>query len=163
MFVPDPKSELILSNQVGGLVIVETSVLKTLDKYRQFYRNQSEQGGVFIGEVRIPHIIITHVTEPGPSDLATRFGFVRKKQHHQRTVDQLWLTSGGYLTYLGEWHTHPEPNPLPSAIDLSSWRKGLPNDRTSIVAIIGQQTDWWGYCEKGNCEKLVIGQPPEQV
>ncbi|MFD1009499.1 MULTISPECIES: Mov34/MPN/PAD-1 family protein [Oceanisphaera] len=154
MFVPDAKAELILSNPAGGLIVVETAVLQTLHKYRQLHHRQSEQGGVFVGEVRSPHIIITHVSEPGPYDRASRFGFVRKKQHHQTMVDQLWRTSGGYLTYLGEWHTHPESNPLPSATDLSSWHKGLSHTRPSIVAIIGQNTDWWGYCENGCCEAL---------
>lgn len=154
MFVPDIKAELILSNRVGGLIVVETAVLQTLQRYRQFHHSQSEQGGVFVGEVRPPHIIITHATEPGPSDRASRFGFVRKKQHHQAIVDQLWRTSGGYLTYLGEWHTHPESNPLPSATDLLSWRKGLPHTRSSIVAIIGQSSDWWGCYGNGSCEAL---------
>ncbi|WP_350317084.1 Mov34/MPN/PAD-1 family protein [Pectobacterium aroidearum] len=155
MFAPDLNSELILRNQSGGLVIVETAALRALAKYRQLHKNQHEQGGVLIGEVRPPHLIITHITEPGPADVATRFGFIRKKQHHQETVDQLWLTSGGFLTYLGEWHTHPEPNPSPSGIDLSSWKKGLPHDRPSIVAIIGQQRDWWGHYDRGKCIRLV--------
>ncbi|QIF45470.1 peptidase [Aeromonas hydrophila] len=154
VFVPDVKAELTLSNRAGGLIIVETAVLHILNRYRQLHHSQPEQGGVFIGEIRPPHIIITHVTEPSPYDQASRFGFVRKKQHHQVMVDQLWHTSGGYLTYIGEWHTHPESNPLPSATDVSSWRKGLPKNSTSIVAIIGQKTDWWGYCENGRCEAL---------
>lgn len=154
VFVPDIQAELTLSNRAGGLIIVETAVLQTLNRYRQLHHSQPEQGGVFIGEVRLPHIIITHVTEPSPYDRASRFGFVRKKQHHQAMVDQLWQTSGGYLTYIGEWHTHPEANPLPSATDMSSWHKGLPKKSTAIVAIIGQKTDWWGYCENGRCEVL---------
>lgn len=154
MFVPDINAELTLSNKAGVLIIVETPVLHTLNKYRQLHHNQPEQGGVFIGEIRSPHIIITHVTEPSPNDRASRFGFVRKKQHHQVIADQLWQASGGYLTYIGEWHTHPESNPLPSITDISSWGNGLPRDSASIVAIIGQKTDWWGYHHNGHCEVL---------
>lgn len=162
MFAPDLNSELVLRNQSGGLVIVETAALRALNKYRQLHKNQCEQGGVLIGEVRPPHIIITQITEPGPADVATRFGFTRKKQHHQHQVDQHWLTSGGFLTYIGEWHTHPEPNPTPSGVDLSSWRKGLPYDRPSIVVIIGQQLDWWGYFEKGKYLTLANQHTDEQ-
>lgn len=153
VFVPDLNTELVL-NRGDGLIVIETAVLQTLHKYRQYHHRQPEQGGVFIGEIRSQHIVITHVTEPGPHDLASRFGFVRKKRHHQAIVDKLWQTSGGYLTYLGEWHTHPEPHPSPSATDIASWKKNLPHNQCSIVAIIGQESDWWGYSEDGVCESF---------
>ncbi len=140
VFAPDLNTELVL-NRGDGLIVIETAVLQILHKYRQCHHRQPEQGGVFIGEIRSPHIVITHVTEPGPHDLASRFGFVRKKRHHQTIVDELWQTSGGYLIYLGEWHTHPESIPTPSGTDLkmiqTQFKKNKINEPFLLLIIQG--------------------------
>ncbi|WP_338895642.1 Mov34/MPN/PAD-1 family protein [Klebsiella pneumoniae] len=84
-----------------------SEVVRLLKSYRQMQYVSTEAGGVLIGERRGPHIVITHISEPGPGDIRTRNRFERKGDHHQLKVDELFEQSNGFLVYLGEWHTHP--------------------------------------------------------
>jgi integrative and conjugative element protein (TIGR02256 family) len=62
-------------------------------------------------------------------------------------IDQAWHISSGTCTYLGEWHTHPEPIPTPSVVDRSDWRRRLMTDQTTkplFFVIVGmEQTRVW--------------------
>lgn len=44
-------------------------------------------------------------------------------------IDRAWVESSRTCTYLGEWHTHPEPIPSASFIDQGSWCRKLLVDR----------------------------------
>jgi integrative and conjugative element protein (TIGR02256 family) len=62
-------------------------------------------------------------------DQRARTRFHRAKRRHQAAIDAAWAASEGTCTYLGEWHTHPEPIPTPSAVDWTDWRRRLLRDR----------------------------------
>src|SRR5215510_5960297 len=57
-----------------------------------------------------------------------RTRFHRAQRRHQAAIDAAWATSEGTCTYLGEWHTHPEPIPTPSPVDWADWRRRLLHD-----------------------------------
>jgi hypothetical protein len=40
------------------------------------------------------------------------------------------------VTYLGEWHSHPERNPSPSTIGHADWSKQLRKQKRNLVFII---------------------------
>ena len=75
-------------------------------------------------------------------DRATRHSFHRSRAPHQRAIDEAWTRSQGSCVYLGEWHTHPEPDPHPSTIDLDDWRRRLREDDVEapylFFVIVGQ-------------------------
>ena len=67
----------------------------------------------------------------------------------------MWAASNGTVTYIGEWHTHPELTPNPSQIDLNSWKNLLPQ-RPMVLLIqgyneiyIGLQTADRKFCRVG--------------
>lgn len=91
-----------------------------------------------------PHIEITDISEPGLNDLRTRFSFVRKGKHHRYLVTKAKIKSNNDIDYLGEWHTHPEVNPLPSSIDIYHWKKNLKGRHATLI-IIGIESIWIGY------------------
>jgi integrative and conjugative element protein (TIGR02256 family) len=65
---------------------------------------------------------------PMRGDRRARCRFDRAAQRHQELIDQAWAASGGTTTYLGEWHTHPEPVPDASSIDAGTWTRKLMTD-----------------------------------
>src|SRR5215510_10913306 len=79
----------------------------------------SEAGGILLGRhLRDGSaIIVDEVTTPMRGDRRSRTRFHRGRRQHQAMIDQAWHTSSGTCTYLGEWHTHPEPIPTPSVVD----------------------------------------------
>ncbi|EGR4214303.1 Mov34/MPN/PAD-1 family protein [Vibrio metoecus] len=144
LFVIKNKSELVFSDEQGNLVVINEEVIDDLLKFRQISSVDKEAGGVLIGERRGNHIVLCAISEPGLGDFRSRFRFERKGKHHQKFVDERFLSSGGTQQYVGEWHTHPEDVPNPSDQDKRSWYKNLSSIYPTTLIIIGREQLWVG-------------------
>lgn len=65
-------------------------------------------------------VFITHVTPPASK--GTALGVRVTGEGHMPRFDEAWDTSGGIVTFLGDWHTHPGAPPLPSSRDRKALR-----------------------------------------
>jgi integrative and conjugative element protein (TIGR02256 family) len=119
----------------GGVFRMSSEVIRELRPYVQDANLKPEAGGLLLGRhIRDSlDIVADALTTPLSGDRRTRFGFVRQGPRHQEFLDRAWRDSGGTCTYLGEWHTHPEPVPQPSSVDLANWRRKLGSDRFTDV------------------------------
>lgn len=100
-----------------------------------------------------PHIEICNISLPSSEDTATRTSFKRMGSHHLDELSRLNNESSTAICYIGEWHTHPESEPIPSSTDLASWRKAFTN-KMAVVAIFGIKKDWWGYWARNKVMRL---------
>lgn len=106
----------------------------------------TEGGGVIIGRhiVGTDDVVVDLATTPTKGDRRTRTRFHRSRKAHQAILDDVWSRSGGTQVYLGEWHSHPEPFPSPSSIDMDDWRRRLERDSGEapfvFFLIVGQAT-----------------------
>lgn len=138
-----------------------TPVLNRLSTFIQ-HEGQSEAGGVLLGRVlkETGDIIIDEITVPTEGDQRSRFTFYRSRKKHQQAIDMAWEDSQKTCNYLGEWHTHPEPVPTPSSVDLRNWKARLKKDFFDgpclYFIIVGTETieAWEGCKESGNIVKL---------
>lgn len=137
-------NELVFVDNFENHVVIMSDVVQLLNSYRQIHYASTEAGGVIIGERRGKHIVITHISEPGQDDIRSRTQMVRKGNHHQQKVNELFENSDGFLVYLGEWHTHPEDLPQPSNIDIKSWLTGLIATEPMFMLIVGRKGVWLG-------------------
>jgi integrative and conjugative element protein (TIGR02256 family) len=114
----------------GKRLKLDDAVLDRFALYRQVAPHHEEAGGVLLGRHLLDSsdIVVDEITEPLPGDARSRFQFRRGKKNHQHRIDGAWLASRGTCVYLGEWHTHPEPDPTPSSTDLHDWRRRLRTD-----------------------------------
>ena len=119
----------------GGYVLLRSLVLSTLNTYIQDAM-QYEAGGILLGSYRGEHIEVVSASVPHPGDKRSRFGFTRNREGHQQLAERAWIESGKTITYVGEWHTHPESIPKPSVLDLESWARDLPK-RDMVLLIQG--------------------------
>lgn len=128
-----------------GAVKIAEGALKTISPFVQVAPGSSEAGGVLIGRhiLHSSDIVVDAVTVPLKGDRRSRSGFHRHAKGHQAILDRAWAGSGGTSVYLGEWHTHPEPNPTPSSIDMSDWLRRLRSDVVEapflFFMIVGQR------------------------
>lgn len=82
--------------------------------------------GRYINETR--DVVVDAVTEPMRGDQQSRARFFRHRKGHQEAIDEAWKRSLGTTAWLGEWHTHPEPDPHPSSTDIAEWNRKLVAD-----------------------------------
>ena len=110
-----------------GILKIPQQVIKILEKYKQLLSNDDEACGILMGRYIIDSddIVIDFISVPTKTDIRSRFRFFRSKKSHQDFHDRIWHSSSGRYNYLGEWHTHPEPNPRPSKYDIKNWKKVL--------------------------------------
>jgi integrative and conjugative element protein (TIGR02256 family) len=115
----------------SGYFQIGSKAFALMRHYVQDMPTKPEAGGVLLGRhiLETGDIIVDRITEPMPSDRQSRFRFFRAQRLHQAAIDRAWRESGGTCTYLGEWHTHPEPHPTPSWIDWQNWQRKLRVDR----------------------------------
>ena len=118
-------TEVVFRRLQGGRVGLSTSSLTTFKKYRQLRVTDREAGGVLIGRLVTDAVdlMVDTATVPARSDLRQRFRFFRKASSAQGQVDRAWVSSSGTQNYLGEWHSHPEDDPLPSPMDVENWHR----------------------------------------
>ena len=126
-----------------GLVRLSSQLLKMLSEFIQDGICTNESGGVLIGK----HLnsggvlLIDGFTPPQKSDKQGRHSYYRSEAHNKLVLD-IWNKSDGHTTYVGLWHTHPEPKPNFSLIDKRDWLNALKKsvfegDRLYFI-IVGQ-------------------------
>lgn len=146
-------SDLIFEHSPGHYILVPVKLIEALEQYKQVKPATPESGGVLIGSQRGAHVEIIEATFPQDEDKKNRFQFIRRSPHHVRKTIQAWDNSTGRISYIGEWHTHPQSVAEPSTIDLREWTKKLPK-RPMILIIIGTDEHWYGYWNGRFAKKL---------
>lgn len=119
-----------------GKILIENPVIEFVRGYCQNQAEKTESGGILLGYRRGNHLHIVAATAPQPEDQRRRFRFFRSAPHHQKVALHQWKLSGKTMDYLGEWHTHPEPVPAPSSLDISEWKKICRSRKTCMVFLI---------------------------
>ncbi|EOV3440005.1 Mov34/MPN/PAD-1 family protein [Vibrio parahaemolyticus] len=148
-----------------GEVIFSQELLNSLSKFRQLGFRDQESGGVLIGKYLNSGgaMLIDDFTPPQPTDKQSRCGFYRSAAHN-RIVTQAWKESEGHATYVGLWHTHPEPNPNYSSLDRRDWEKALKESQYEgdhlLFVIVGQLSlrCWIGDYSKKTTKISLIGE-----
>jgi integrative and conjugative element protein (TIGR02256 family) len=136
----------------SGLRLVEVAdeVIATIESFSHAPQADREAGGILIGSYRGPHVEIVDCTTPMPQDRRLWNLFDRKDPGHRDRAMRHWRESCRTVTFVGEWHTHPEPMPSPSFIDRSTWRRiGKRHKVGPLVFVIrGIEGWWWGVLQR---------------
>lgn len=141
--------------KVSNQLVLEFTdeVLEQFNKNRQTGKSK-ESGGILLGQVFDTKIVIDEITIPSLCDKAGQLFFIRNAKRAQMVVDAAWAKSNGTRIYLGEWHTHPVPNPFPSNEDKKLILNMLKLSRMEIdfllLAIVGLgENDFYVGFQKG--------------
>ena len=133
----DQAGWLVFVRKGDGLLGISPAAVSSMSDYLQGVRAAPESGGVLVGRrlLDCTDVAIDAVTRPQSTDSRSRFTFFRRRSGHQEAVDEAWARSGGSSLYLGEWHTHPEPSPEASGVDLLGWTKKTSSNETGGEAL----------------------------
>jgi|SRR5690554_185224 len=114
------------------------STLDIFSQHIQSIESDCEAGGLLLGSVHGAHMLIEQATAPTAWDKRFRYLFERMPFVHETIALARWTASQGTIRYLGEWHTHPEDHPSPSALDRSEWQllAAKRRDKRPLLAVI---------------------------
>lgn len=101
-----------------------------------------ESGGILIGSVHGPNIIVSEATTPTRWDRRFRCLFERMPFGHRLIARTRWKASQGKARYLGEWHTHPQDFPRPSSVDRAEWNvlaRKRADGRPMLAVLVGRR------------------------
>ena len=114
-------------------LVLPPAVLLTMAKHRQLKDADAEAGGMLFARISTEFIRVEEATEPQQSDRRSRFSFWPCTPTQQRQIDSRFKKG---LHFIGEWHTHPEPRPHPSGLDLASMEKCFRESRHELKALV---------------------------
>jgi len=119
-------------------VVIQPAVMEVFNNFVQTGADAPESGGILLGFVRGHHVDVIEATPPMKSDKRFRSFFERLANGHEAIAKRRWMESNGLVRYLGEWHTHPQDDPIPSYVDRDEWQKLAVKrrDERSVLAII---------------------------
>ncbi|HGZ7230805.1 TPA: Mov34/MPN/PAD-1 family protein, partial [Streptococcus pneumoniae] len=119
---------------------------------------EPEAGGIFVGKRLLNNsILIINFSEPQDNDVRSRFKFSKTSQNHQKFADDYFDKSSGFISLIGEWHTHPEDIPTASFVDINSWEKIISdNDDRLFFLIVGIRAGRFYFKESNKWQSTLI-------
>lgn len=112
---------------------IEPQALATIERFRQTSSSAPEAGGMLLATIERDLVRVVRATEPTATDRRSRFAFFPKLSHQQRVIDKQFRAG---LHFIGEWHTHPEPHPTPSSVDLRSMADCFRDSRHQLAGLV---------------------------
>ena len=134
---------MMIINRAKYTIHISENVLSILEKFKQ-NKFQNESGGIILGSVyENNRIYIDKLSLPTKFDKSSRNTFDRDQKIAQIIVDFEYYNSKGEIIYLGEWHTHPEKNPLPSNVDAKMIKQQFKDNKINedFLILLIQGTD----------------------
>lgn len=121
-------------------VVLSPEVIQTMTAYTQTEHTQPEAGGQLFGRLLNGDIMVCRATTPRSADQRTRFSFFPNRNRENREIKRFFKLG---LHFLGDWHSHPEPVPKPSALDIQSiqdcFRESKHSHNSFLLLIVGTE------------------------
>ena len=124
------------------VVVLADSVLAHFGRHRQTGVGSLEAGGQLFARFDGNIIRVELATGPRPSDRRGPTEFIPNRTAERREITRAFRNG---FHYVGDWHTHPEPIPYPSQIDIQSFREMYRESRhglaSFLMVIVGNSFD----------------------
>jgi integrative and conjugative element protein (TIGR02256 family) len=143
----------------GQRLCITVPVLRTFGVHCQSTASGLEAGGVLLACFDLPNVIIEEVTVPSVKDCRSRFAFIADQASRKKAVTKAYKRG---LHFIGEWHSHPQADPAPSACDLRSMNDLFVKSRHElnflVMVIVGNRTpelSLWISLHDASCSHLL--------
>ena len=127
------------ANGADQEIIILPEVLKHLDQNRQTKPFAPEVGGQLFAKIEMNRISVCLATGPSRTDRRGRYWFVPDQVRQNAEIQRLFKRK---LHFVGDWHTHPQPVPLPSRTDLDSMRDCFKKSDHQLISFVMLIVGW---------------------
>ena len=109
----------------GAILTISETVVNEISKHMAKKGFRLESGGILLGCQVDGELLfdLTAASMPSKFDVSRRYSFLRKMRPANKLIAATWDKTGGVVNYIGEWHTHDESLPIPSATDRKLMRQ----------------------------------------
>jgi integrative and conjugative element protein (TIGR02256 family) len=114
-------------------LVFATEVVRHFERNRQRRTTAKEAGGQLFARFTEDAIVVEVATGPYRRDQRSRCLFTPDRRQEQRDIDGHFKKC---LHFLGNWHTHPEAVPSPSAVDLKNTRQRFVESDHALMAFV---------------------------
>jgi len=150
----------VLQQGASGITL-SSSALASFERFRQRHIWQREAGGQLFARFSGSETIIVDATPPTRSDRRRRTAFEPNRRAQHAEIRKRFDAG---LHFVGDWHSHPEPVPSPSRLDLESMRDCIRQSqhdlKALVLVIVGTrpfpQGLWVGAVSLRECRPLYI-------
>jgi proteasome lid subunit RPN8/RPN11 len=127
---------VVLGAEAGWKIRIAAAAAEKMSELMQRH-SPSETGGILVGRIAAPRktIYVTRLVPAPPDSRGTPYVFTRGTEQLPEALDQVRRRTGGLLTYVGEWHSHPM-----GGADLSDTDKHAVISLRSILDRVGLPT-----------------------
>ncbi|WP_407147844.1 ThiF family adenylyltransferase [Bradyrhizobium sp. ORS 86] len=127
---------VVLEADCGWRIRIAAGAAETMSTLLRKH-GPSETGGILVGRIAAPRkmIYVTRLVPAPPDSRGTPWVFTRGTEKLPEALENVQRRTGGLLTYVGEWHTHPM-----GGSDLSDTDKGAVISLRSILDQVGLPT-----------------------
>lgn len=114
------------------------------------WRLPDEAGGVLVGYRNGGAIVITGSIDAGPNAERWPEGLRPDRVFQNTALDRLFVETDGATTFVGEWHSHPLAQAIPSRHDRKTLRNTVMDQGSAtaqaLMLILERDDDevWWG-------------------
>lgn len=102
---------------------ITARAFERLRQYAEAGGTELETGGILLGHETAGVSRIVVAGGPGPNAMRHPVAFRRDLDHARELADRAWEDQKA--VWLGEWHTHPFAEPVPSDTDMNSYAAHL--------------------------------------
>ncbi|MFI6675233.1 Mov34/MPN/PAD-1 family protein [Kribbella sp. NPDC050470] len=134
---PDAFPTLAPESNSAPEVSITATALNVIAREARQSRDGLETGGILLGHDFGQRVEIRHAGDAGPDARRGTHTFDRDLAHATALAEAAWTHDRSQ--WLGEWHTHPNQEPVPSPRDLTSYLQHLNDpelDFTQFISII---------------------------
>ncbi|MCP3414254.1 ThiF family adenylyltransferase [Bradyrhizobium brasilense] len=127
---------VVLEADAGWQIRIAAGAVETMSTLLRKH-SPTETGGILVGRIAAPRktIYVTRLVPAPPDSRGTPWVFTRGTEKLPEALEHVRRRTGGLLTYVGEWHTHPM-----GGSDLSDTDKGAVISLRSILDHVGLPT-----------------------
>lgn len=115
-----------------GLIYIRESLINSIID-QTLFSEPLETGGMLLGYIEQRNYYVVDLVDAGPEAVHEREYFLPDGKYQQPILEQKFFESNGKVTFLGDWHSHPNADSYLSNLDMKTL-KNISEDEGAQIA-----------------------------